>query len=163
MPICDYPFLLPTKKGVRVGGPNAIPALWVKVSNPEKGLAVIALALIDTGAGECAFPANVAWRLGHDLYAVSPKMVHTANRQTTTFPHTSRVEVLDVELDGRPNEGKVLLAIQDQLIDYTCGLEAFLLGQRNFLGQFVLKIDYPKQRVSLRLPEGTKPKKAGRK
>ena len=162
MPIYGYPFLSLSKQGVQIGGPNPFPFLWVRITNPDTGLGLITLALIDTGAADCAFPADVARRLGHDLQAVNPKVVHTANRQTTAFPHTSRIEVMGVELDGSPSE-KVLYTEPDQLIDYTCGLEAFLLGQHNFLARFVLKIDYPRQTVALRLPQKTKPPKKRKK
>ena len=163
MPIYGYPFLTPTNQGAQIGGPWSLPFLWIRVTNPDGGMAIITLALIDTGSTACAFPSDVARRLGHDLQAVNPKVVHTANRETTAFPHTSRVEVLGIEPDGSPNQQNVLYTEPDQLIDYTCGLEAFLLGQQNFLGRFVLKIDYPRHLISLRLPQKTKPPKKRKK
>ena len=159
MPIQGYPFLFPTQKGVQVHGPNAKPFLWVRVTNPESGRAVIALALIDTGAEECAFPSDMAWRLGHELQAGKPKVIHTAGRKTTAFSHTSQIEVLGVNPDGSSDTERVLYTLNDKLIDYTCGLGAFLLGQRNFLGPFVLKIDYPNQTLSVRFPQRTRKKK----
>jgi len=156
MPIQSYPFLLPTQNGAQIYGQNSRPFLWVRITNPANGRAVITLALIDTGADACAFPAETACALGHDLHSVPYKKIHTANRETNAFPHTSRLEILDVNPDGSENKDRVLYTIAEQLIDYTEGLGAFLLGRKDFLERFVVKIDYPKQKFSLRLPETKK-------
>ncbi len=41
--------------------------LWIKVTNPQTEQSVITLAIIDTGADECVFPAMTATKLGHKL------------------------------------------------------------------------------------------------
>lgn len=143
---------------ISLKGPQARPMLWVKVSNPHTGAAVISLAIVDTGADACAFPAKAAFQLGHDLEPVSPKEVSTAKGKTFAHPHTTRVDILAIRPDGRPGD-KVLYTIPNTLIDFTKGLDAFILGTKNFLSKFILKIDYPRQALSLRLPQVEKRKK----
>ena len=158
MPIPRYPFLLPIKGGIRIGGSGSRPWLWIRVTNPETGSAVQTLALIDTGADSCVFPSEMAEKLGHKLNAGIPKSINTANRETTAFAHRTKIEVLDVEENGYPGN-RVLYDMPEQQIDYTCGLPAFLLGQSNFLSHFILKINYPKEEFSIRFPQKSKPMK----
>ncbi|MBN2182980.1 MAG: retroviral-like aspartic protease family protein [Sedimentisphaerales bacterium] len=154
MPIKDYPFLYIDRRTqkIHIGGPNSRPYLWIKVKNPKNGNSILASALIDTGATESAFPAKCASQLGHKLRSVPPKNIRTANRNTLAFAHTSTVEILGIGPKGHPDISKVLYSMPKQLIDYTIGLDEFLLGQNNFLNNFILKIDYPKQKLSIYLP-----------
>lgn len=122
------------------------------MSNPANGKGIIAYALVDTGATDNVFPADCALRLGHNLKAVLSKTICTANNKTKAYPHTSKVEVLDVFSNGYPNKDKVLYSLPAQHIDYTEGLGQFLLGQNNFLNEFILKIDYPNKNFSIRHP-----------
>jgi hypothetical protein len=92
--------------------------------------------LIDTGADECALPASYAAILGHDLAAGKSKEIRTGNGITTAYSHTSRLL-----LDG--------FVIEETLIDFMPNLFVPLLGTRNFLCNFVLTIDYPRQFFSL--------------
>ena len=162
MPIPRYPFLRFVEGRIWIGGPGSLPALWIKVTNPDTGLAVKTLAIVDTGAHSCAFPSEVAEKLGHKLNAGIPKPINTANRNTTAFAHKTKIQILDVEADGSPSN-HILYDMPVQQIHYTCGLNAFLLGQSNFLNKFVLKINYPKQEFSIRFPKKSKPKKKTRR
>ena len=145
---------------IHIGGLNSHPFLWIKVTNPENGKGIIAYALIDTGATYNAFPAECASRLGHNLKSMSPKTICTANNKTKAYPHTSKVEVLGVFANGYPDKDKILYSLPEQRIDYTEGLGQFLLGQNNFLSEFVLTIDYPKKSFSIRHPFFAKKKKS---
>jgi predicted aspartyl protease len=65
MPIKDYPF-------TRVTPDHSRPMLWVRVTNPATGLAVETLALIDTGADDCVFPAEIVEALGINSLPFQP-------------------------------------------------------------------------------------------
>jgi hypothetical protein len=123
--------------------------LWIRVTNPHTNTKVVIQALVDTGADSCAFPADIAGQLGHNLESVPAKPVFTASGQTEAFAHTSCVDILQMRPDGLPGD-KVLYTIDDTPIDFIRGCDDFLLGVRDFLDEFVLTIDYPRQRFSIR-------------
>ena len=144
MPIKDYPFTPVTQNHSR-------PMLWIRVVNPHTEKAVVMQAIVDTGADNCAFPADIAEQLGHDLESVPAKTVYTARGPTAAFAHTSRVEILGMRADGL-NSDEVLHTIPDTPIDFIKGCDDFLLGVGNFLNEFILTIDYPRQCFSIRKP-----------
>ena len=131
--------------------------LWIRVSNPKstKKLKALALAIVDTGADDCLFPAETAIALGHNLRSVPSKSITGINSSTKAYPHTSQVEILETGANGLPTK-KVLFTIKNALIDFIKGSNnrqvPFLLGTKNFLSKFVLTIDYPKNRFSIRRP-----------
>ena len=132
MPVRNYPF------SVIRPGDMARPYLPVTVINPTAGKHVKVLALIDTGADECAFPASFAQPLGHNLQAGMQRKISTGNGITTAYGHTTRIEI----------EG---FSTQEVLIDFMPNLNIPLLGVRSFLGQFILTVDYPNKTFSLNL------------
>ena len=144
MPIRDYPFTKITPDFSR-------PMLWIRIGNPHANTSpILAKALIDTGADECVFPASVASLLGHRLAdGLFRKRISTVGGATEAFAHTSRVEILSTRPDGLP-ASKVLYALEDTPIDFAKNCSVFLLGVRNFLSNFILKIDYPHEVFSLR-------------
>jgi len=148
MPIRNYPFT-PVRRDF------ARPMLWVRVVNPDNNLAVIALAIIDTGADDCVFPADAATVLGHDLKRGIHKRIRTASGITDAYGHTSRVDILQMQQNGRWGD-EILYTIPDTLIDFAVGCECFLLGSRQFLSNFILEINYPRQVFSLRYPRKSK-------
>lgn len=156
MPIRDYTF-------TDLGDGQLRPMLWVRVANPQTNMIhPPVLALVDTGADRSAFPAQATSQLGHNLEAVPRKEVGTAGGITWAYPHTSRVEILEKQPDGRPGN-RVLYTIADTPIDFTVGLKTFLLGTKDFLGKFVVKIDYIRKVFSIRVPQPRHPKKLKRR
>ncbi len=152
MPIKNHPFIDPVDGCLR-------PMLWVRVTNPHTHIQnPPVLAIVDTGADECALPAEIAFRLGHTLDAVPRKEVMTAGGKTWAYSHTSTIEVLDRLPDGRP-ANNVLYTIPNKTIDFTVGLKSFILGTKHFLDQFVLRIDYTQRIFSIRTPQPQTPKK----
>ncbi len=115
-----------------------IPRPWVPatITNPHSGKSTKIWGLIDTGADECALPADYAILLGHNLQAGKPKTVNTGNGITLAYSHTMCIKVNNIELENI-------------LIDFMPNLQTCLLGVRNFLSKFVLTVDYPKKRFSL--------------
>lgn len=132
MPARDYPFtaLRP--------GQRPRPFLPVTIENPATGKRVWTLALIDTGADECALPASLAGRLGHTLERGAAKTVATAGGEIVAHRHTARIAV----------EGLVTL---EATVDFIPSLGTPLLGVNSFLSGLILTVDYPRQMFSLAL------------
>lgn len=119
-------------------GPLDIARPWLPVSviNPHTNIKLSILGLIDTGADECAFPAQLANILGHNLQSGFMKEVGTGNGKTIAYSHTIRLDI----------EG---FSFPEVLIDFLPNLHVPLLGVRSFLSKFVLTIDYPGQQFML--------------
>lgn len=145
MPIKDYPFT-----SVSSGPPR--PMLWIRLTNPTTNLRIIALAIVDTGADDCVFPAQAAIQLGHKLNLGTRKTIKTAGGQSYVFAHTSSVDLLETLPNGMFSS-KILYTIRDTPVDFLDGCGAFLLGRGKFLNKFVLTIDGPQQRFSIRKPK----------
>jgi len=143
MPIKDYPF-------TSIAG-QARPMLWIRVINPKTKPGFITLAIVDTGADDYVFPAAIAAQLGHDLKSVAPKEIKTASGRAYAYPHTSHVDILQTLPNGMFGN-KVLHTIPATPIDFIEGCDSFLLGKKNFLSNFILTIDYPRQCFSIRKP-----------
>ena len=96
------------------------------------------MALIDTGADECALPTSLAARLGYTLEQGSARQVATAGGDTTAYRHAVRISV-----DG--------LLSRDSSVDFIPGLGMPLLGVNSFLSAMVLTVDYPQAIFTLTL------------
>ena len=134
MQLIDLPF--------RQLSQNDTPRPWLPVTivNPHTNKKVHVLALIDTGADECAIPANYASILGHNLMMGQTKEVKTGNGLTTAYAHTTTIEV-----GG--------FVVQNALIDFMPNLHVVLLGTKSFLSNFILTINYPQKTFSLITPK----------
>ena len=126
----NYPFTITRP------GDIARPYLPITIINPENGKNLNVLALIDTGADECALPASFASLLGHDLSSGYPKNISTGNGITTAYGHTTNIHTFG-------------FTIENIIIDFMSNLHIPLLGVKSFLSNFTLSIDYPEQRFSL--------------
>ena len=131
MPIRNYPFTITRP------GDVARPYLPVTLTNPHSKKRLKIMALIDTGADECALPASFAPLLGHDLQAGDERRINTGNGVTLAYAHTLRIEV----------KGFVT---RNVLIDFMPNLHTPLLGVKSLLSHFVLTGNYPKKMFSLR-------------
>jgi predicted aspartyl protease len=130
MLIENYPFI------VTRPGDLARPYLPIIIINPENQKQLNAYALIDTGADECALPASFAPLLGHNLQSGSIKRVCTENGISIAYSHTICLTVFNFTSDN-------------VLVDFMPNLHIPLLGVKNFLNRFVLKIDYPNKKFSI--------------
>jgi predicted aspartyl protease len=146
MPIRNYPF-----SKTRPGDVPR-PYLPVTLVNPATETQLKVMALIDTGADECALPASFAPILGHDLQTGQVRRINTGNGVTMAYAHTLRIEI----------QG---FATQNVLIDFMPNLQTPLLGVKSFLSHFVLTINYPKRIFSLKFPTRQSPasRRFGRK
>jgi hypothetical protein len=123
--------------------------LEVKIINPVTGDSQKTYGIIDTGADQCAVPADFAQLLGHNLSAGTNRKIATGNGETTAYGHTTRIEIF------RPGLLDPVYTIQDTPIDFMPNLPVVLLGVENFLNNFVLTIDYPSKQFSIKKPTQT--------
>ncbi len=145
MPIKDYSF-------IELSGKSR-PMLWIRVTNPQEERSIIGLAMIDTGADKCAFPAKVGKNLKYKPEnAVKMNTMITASGQTVAHSHISTIEVLKPDAKGRATD-RVVCVVKDVTVEYAEGLCAYLLGDEGFLCNFVLEVDYPNKKFSLREPK----------
>ena len=120
----------------RIGSSFPRPFLPVTIINPTTHKSINMWGLIDTGADECALPAEFASRLGHSLQNGYSKTIGTGNGQTVAYSHTVQIKAGDY-------------ITQNVIIDFMPNLDIPLLGVKSFLSNFTLKIAYPEQKFSL--------------
>jgi Retroviral aspartyl protease. len=113
------------------------PWLPITIKNPHTGQSQRVLGLIDTGADECAIPADYAPVIGHDLQKGTKKVIQTAGGETSAYSHS-----LCIEADG--------ISIDNVLIDFMPNLPVVLLGTKSFLSNFILNVDYKNYTFSLK-------------
>jgi clan AA aspartic protease len=130
MLIENYPFIKTHPYDI------ARPYLPISIINPENQKHINVLALIDTGADECAIPASFAGTLGHNLKSGYKKKVSTGNGITIAYGHTVTLIIFDYESDNI-------------IIDFMPNLKIPLLGVKSFLNKYKLCVDYPNQVFSL--------------
>ena len=123
--------------------------LPVYIINPETGIKVSSWGLIDTGADNCAIPAQHAPILGHNLTAGTIRQIRTGNGITNTYAHTTRIEIMAI---GDATE-KVVHTTTDAPVIFMPNLNVVILGAEGFLSQFILTIDYPRKVFSLKSPK----------
>lgn len=133
MPIRNYPF------STTRPGDVPRPYLPVTLINPDTEKHLKVMALIDTGADECALPASFAPILGHDLQAGVERRINTGNGVTIAYAHTLRIKIKG-------------FTTRDVMIDFMPNLHTPLLGVKSLLGHFILTVHYPKKIFSLKLP-----------
>jgi hypothetical protein len=145
MPAIEYPFIRATPTS------PLRPMLRIRISNRQTGQHLNTVGLIDTGADECAMPGGFAAILGHDLQAGEVKHIATGNGITPPYVHTCKIEILGADA-AADNPDDVVYVIEETPIDFLPNLNSVLLGVGNFLGRFVLTVDYPNRVFSVRAP-----------
>jgi predicted aspartyl protease len=121
-------------------------SLPIKIVNPETGAEYSTHGLIDTGADECAVPADLAEILGHNLTAGSSKTINTAGGTATAFKHLTGIRIY------HPVDAQLLFETDNIPVDFMPELHVVLLGVNNFLSRFILEINYPREVFSIRYP-----------
>lgn len=130
MLVDNYPFIITRP------GDIARPYLPITIINPENQKEINVLALIDTGADECALPASFASPLSHNLLSGHQKRISTGNGITIAYSHTVCIKIFD-------------FSTEHILIDFMPNLHIPLLGVKSFLNNFTLKINYPNKVLSI--------------
>jgi hypothetical protein len=139
MPLKDCPF-------TECSGAIYRPILHIRLVNPHTGIGTRTYGIIDTGADECAVPASFAQLIGHNLQAGSTKSINTGNGVTIAYTHTTKFEIY------HPRTGNLIYTVEDTPIDFMPNLHVVLLGVKNFLSNFILNVDYPRNLFSIKHP-----------
>ena len=116
------------------------PSLPITIVNPESKKSLNTYGIIDTGADECAFPAEIAELLDINLRQGKSKTVITGNGETKAYS-------CPVSLDIKG------FKIHNIFIDFLPNLHLPLLGTKSFLSKFILIINYPRKTFSLKLSD----------
>ena len=140
MPITNFPFRRISQDILGIEDPTERPRPWlnVRIINPDTKKSRPYFGLVDTGADNIAIPADFAEPLGHNLTAGRHKTVGTGSGKTDAYEHTTEIQIMD-------DEDNLLYQIPNTPIDFMVGLEVVLLGGINFLDNFILTVNYPRQ------------------
>ena len=152
MPITDYPFgPVIASTGVSYG---LWPSLPVRIINPATGLSWQTWALVDTGASNTVVTADIAAHLGHDLKhrLVIRGNSGTAGGAAKLYFHTFTIEILARTKQGRVDEKRAVIILENRLLAVAPQSPITLLGTKDFLKDYVLTVDYPVQRFSIKKP-----------
>ena len=123
------------------------PVLPILIHNPHTGKSVKAFGIIDTGADECAIPAWIAAKLGHVLEKGYKSSSITGSGEAIAYKHTTAIDIFHPQHGTTP-----VYSLEKIQVDYMPDLDVVLLGVRNFLDRFVLTVDYPRHRFSIKYP-----------
>ena len=118
------------------------PWLPIIIVNPHTGKEYKTYGLVDTGSDGCAIPAFIATELGHDLLKGNKRNTGTAGGKADVYSHTTVIEIYDQNL-------KKVYTVKESHISCMPNLPIPLLGVQDFLGEFYLNIEYPKQKFSV--------------
>lgn len=143
MPIVNYPFT--------TLGPFSRPMLPIIATNPNTGLCQSAWALIDTGADECAFPANFAALMGHNFALGNQSGISTGNGVASAYSHTTQIDIYGLDALGSV-VNNVVHTVPPSQVHYMQGLTTVLLGVQSFLGNFILTVNYSQKIFSVKAP-----------
>jgi predicted aspartyl protease len=134
MPIRDIPFT------------DGHAFLDIRIINPDNQQDVFTRALVDTGAGACAFSADIATILGLNLTkGIKHEDIGTGGGNVTGYGHSTVIEILD-------SNKRVLYTTKKIQAIYLPNLTGSLLGVHGFLENFHLHIDYPRKQFSIYKP-----------
>lgn len=119
-------------------------SLPIRFINPHNGKSIKTNGLIDTGASDCAMPADLAKILGLNLKKSVSKEITTGNGIAIAYGHKTTIEIFHPE---KTNE--IIYKLENVVIDFMPCINIVLLGVNGFLSEFSLSIDYPNQTFSL--------------
>ncbi|OHD05913.1 MAG: hypothetical protein A2Y34_05285 [Spirochaetes bacterium GWC1_27_15] len=102
------------------------------IKNTETDKKINAMALIDTGADECALPGFYATILGHNLENGFKKDVKVAGGNTVAFRHTNKLIIPKINF------------IKNMIIDFIPNLHIPIIGV-NLIENFNVFLYYPKK------------------
>lgn len=154
MPIVDYPFQAQGKFS------QPSPLLPILITNPHNGSQFRTWGLLDTGAIATVIPGFIARIIGHNVENVASFSGNGAGGQLTVYPHACSIDILSMDSNGKVNEeNDIVIRIPPRNVGVINGLPGVLLGVNDFLKKYIVKIDYPRQVFSIRLPRPPKRKK----
>jgi len=122
--------------------PNDIPRAYLPliVANSKTKKSFSTYGIIDTGADECAFPPDIAKELGLNLKEGKLKVINTGNGRFVAYSHKVSIDIQGFRLNN-------------VVIDFLPNLHIPLIGVKSFLSKFILTINYPQKKFSLKFPK----------
>jgi len=150
MPVRAFPFI----EAVRTPGNHPGPFLWIRILNPCNGWGTPPiLALLDTGASFCDFPAVYAELLKHNYKAGTRVESGGIGGEEEAYTHLTQIQILETRrADGNASD-KIVYTTEPSQVVYGRRVPIPLLGTVDFLRRFVLKVDYPTRLIWLRKPD----------
>jgi hypothetical protein len=148
MPIFNYPFRIPPGYSV------AKPVVPVIIVNPENGFDYSTWALIDTGADTTVIPEDIAKTLYHDVRNPRAKRDKTfgIGGEVDVYMHTFSIKILFSDPAGKIDHNRVAIKIPKRTFAVVPNLHIVILGEQDFLKNYVLTINYPRQIFSIKKP-----------
>lgn len=138
-------------KYIQRGQGKPQPMLWIKITNPENGKTLSALAVIDTGGAISAFPIGYARILQYNLQELESAVVGTAAGPTNAFFSVCTIEIINTVANSAVPQGKSLCTMEKVRIAFFPELEDALLGVDGVLDGLVVEVDYLQQILSIRI------------
>lgn len=144
MSVNDFPFLSL--------GPGCIPKpiLPIIVKNPHNNTHLETLGLIDTGADSTIIPKHMAEFLGHNTEKGLMHECQTGGGAASYYEHTFTIDIVAIDQKAMVDYDNVVMTISEKCFGVLPELKIVLLGVNDFLSQYVLTINYPKEIFSLR-------------
>lgn len=154
MPIDSYPFR------VSAECPFNKPLVPVVLYNPANDFSYETWGLIDTGADMTCIPEYIAKALYHDVrnHKAKKDMSSGIGGEVKVYMHTFSLDVLYSDSNGKVTPNRFAIRIPKREFAVVPNLHMVILGEKDFLKNYVLTIDYPNKNFSLKKP--AKPAKA---
>ena len=129
------------------------PVLPIVLCNPANGFEFETWGLIDTGADSSVVPENIAKILYHDIRnAKAEREVNFGlGGAVAVFMHSFDIHVRATDKKGKITS-KIAAKMTNKKIAVAPKLHTVILGESDFLKNFILTIDYPNRVFSLTIP-----------
>jgi hypothetical protein len=136
----EFPYLklLTSRKNVKPAQYIYRPVIPIELSFQDRMIRFD--GLIDSGAGECSFPAWVAEALGHNLYKGTKKTFQGIGGTVVAYKHTTLIK----------------LSVGDRFLSQVYYSKQWnhmpfgLLGQVGFFSYFNVGFDYKTKKISIK-------------
>ena len=149
MEIVDYPFTVP-KMLEKYRRQPYLPVRIINPNDPER--TAILPGLVDSGSFRCRFPIDYANLIGLDVRKGRPDRGDSPGGTISGYLYTCSIDILEMDSKGKVNENSVVTHIPKTEFSFGENLPFALLGVEEFLTNFVLTIDYPRQVFSIQKP-----------
>ena len=133
MEITNCPFSVP--ENYKDFGPQ--PYIPIRIINPKTNQAIINWGLVDTGAFSCRLPSMCGESIGIDILKGRLCEGATAGGKNKVYVHPCNIEILDMD-------NNVLTRITGEFA-FGDSVPFVLLGVQDFLKDYIVTIDYPRQ------------------
>jgi hypothetical protein len=145
--IRDYPFT--KRKEYEQWLSKKAPYLPVRLTNPITNASIIFWGLIDNGASSCILPQRHAENIGIVIEEGIPISGPTAAGECTGSLCSCCLEILAIDSCGEANNAQTVITLPKGQFVFSLCAPIPLLGVKEFLKDYILTIDYPRQVFSI--------------